>query len=124
MTDISSLLILALLVLAQNRKQPVLATKVEANHETKNCTLQQSLWIKMDGLSNTGTTERVGADRFNPRDIIDQGKSTRDIIDQEFALRILVLTYRRAKFLTRLLQSLIEADYDHDVVALDIFIDR
>ena len=64
MTDISSLLILALLVLAQNRKQPVLATKVEANHETKNCTLQQSLWIKMDGLSNTGTTERVSESKI------------------------------------------------------------
>ena len=43
---------------------------------------------------------------------------------QEYPLRLLVLTYRRAYSLARLLNSLESGNYSGDSVALDIFIDR
>jgi hypothetical protein len=43
---------------------------------------------------------------------------------QEYPLRLLVLTYRRANSLVRLLNSLENGNYSGDSVALDIFIDR
>jgi hypothetical protein len=42
----------------------------------------------------------------------------------EYPLRILVLTYRRHRSLLRLLSSLAAADYQGDVAALDILVDR
>jgi hypothetical protein len=54
----------------------------------------------------------------------DQGNDEPSTRRLEYPLRILVLTYRRAKSLERLFNSLTNGDYFGDSVALDILIDR
>jgi hypothetical protein len=54
----------------------------------------------------------------------DQGNNKYAARRREYPLRLLVLTYRRAKSLERLLNSLTNGDYFGDSVALDILIDR
>ena len=80
---------------------------VENADVTKPCTLVRIPWISKDW----------------PIDA-NQGHLKIEDIDQEYALRVLVLTFRRANSLLRLLQSLLAAEYHYDSVALDILIDR
>ncbi len=74
------------------------------------CTLHNSVWLDKDWP-------------FGQSDE-DQQAFVYGVRRKEYPLRLLVLTYRRANSLLRLLNSLQNATYFGDSVALDIFIDR